>query len=465
MQKKELSKELARNFDIILDAIHEDVLITDGKGIVIRVSPTFEALYGISKEKALGRSVYELEKEGYFKPSIVAIVLETGHKVTIRQKISNKKDVVVTAAPIRNENGEIIFVVSFSRDITEMLELQKQYSILENKIEMYEAEINKLRSANLIDENIVGKSTQLVNIIQTIDRISDFDVNVLLLGPSGVGKTTFAKAIHQSSNRKDGPFIDINCAAIPENLLESELFGYEKGAFTGAGNNGKVGLIELANGGTLLLDEISEMPVNLQAKLLKTIQDKVITRVGGTKEIKVDFRLIAASNRDLEVYAKEGRFRQDLFYRLNVVNINIPALKDRKDDILPLCDFFMERINKKYNMNKVLMPQAKEKLFAYSWPGNVRELSNVLERAAVISADDYISHTELALAAEQYDSNEEPMIDNVDSLTSIVEELESKIINEAYSKYGSSVEVARRLKISQPTASRKIAKYVKKEDV
>lgn len=463
MQKKELSQELAKNFDIILDAIHEDVLITDGKGIVIRVSPTFEALYGISQEKALGRSVYELENEGYFKPSIVAMVLEREEKVTFRQKVSTRKEVVVTAAPIRNEKGEIIFVVSFSRDITEMLEIQKQYSILENKIEKYKAEINKLRSANLIDENIVGKSTQLVNIIQTIDRISDFDVNVLLLGPSGVGKSTFAKIIHKSSNRKDGPFIDINCAAIPENLLESELFGYEKGAFTGAGNNGKVGLIELANGGTLLLDEISEMPISLQVKLLKTIQDKVITRVGGTKEIKVDFRLVAASNRNLEEYAKEGRFRQDLFYRLNVVNINIPALKDRKDDILPLCDFFMERINKKYNMNKVIMPQAKEKLFAYSWPGNARELSNVLERAAVISADDYISHLELALASEQSDSNEEPMIDNVDSLTSIVEELESKIINEAYSKYGSSVEVARRLKISQPTASRKIAKYVKKE--
>lgn len=192
----------------------------------------------------------------------------------------------------------------------------------------------------------------MVNILETIRRVADFDANILFLGPSGVGKTMLAKIVHQQSKRKKGSFIDINCAAIPEHLLESELFGYEKGSFTGAGNKGKVGLIELANGGTLLLDEISEMPLSLQAKLLKTIQDKVITRVGGTKEIKVDFRLITASNRDLEEAAGRGTFRKDLYYRLNVIQIQIPSLRERKDDIIPLIDFFTEKNNRKYGLHK-----------------------------------------------------------------------------------------------------------------
>lgn len=316
-------KVLAAHFNEILDAIHEDLMITDGNGVVLKVSPTFQKMYRISADYALGKTVYELEKEGFFKPSIVAKVIENGCRVTMQQTTRNKRSLVVTATPVLGKDKNIEFVVSFSRDITEILQLQEQYAKLENKIEKYTAEINRLRKDVEIEDGVIGNSPQMQTILDTIKRVADFDANILFLGPSGVGKTMLSKIVHKNSNRREGPFVEINCAAIPENLLESELFGYEKGSFTGANANGKVGLIEMAAGGTLLLDEISEMPLSLQAKLLKTIQDKIITRVGGTKPIKVDFRLITASNRDLEEFAEQGLFRKDLYYRLNVIKIEL----------------------------------------------------------------------------------------------------------------------------------------------
>lgn len=458
-----IHEELARNFDHIMDAIHDDLLIADGKGKVIRVSPDFEEVYGISKKNAIGKSVYELEREGYFKPSIVAQVIKTRQKITMRQKTSSNRDIVVTATPIFGNEGELIFIVSFSRDITEMLELQKQYSRLEDEIEKYKAELKELRKDSLIANGVIGASPQLEKIMQLINRVADFDSNILLLGPSGVGKTMFAKIIHKNSRRKNGSFIDINCAAIPENLLESELFGYEKGSFTGADNNGKIGLIELANEGTLLLDEISEIPMRVQAKLLKAIQDKVITRVGGIKEIPVDFRLIAASNSDLEAYTKEGRFRKDLFYRINVINIKIPPLAERKEDILPLCYYFLDKISCKYDIKKTLDPQAIEALMDYSWPGNVRELSNIIERAVVTSTGSVIKKEELALSEMKRSGNAHPHIELSDgiNLNQALAEYEGEIIRSAYDRLGNSIEVSKALGISQPTAYRKINKYVK----
>ncbi|NBI61503.1 PAS domain S-box protein [Clostridiales bacterium] len=459
-KEQETRRMLLKNFDAILDAMHDDLLISDDRGEVLRVSPSFEDVYGIKKEYAIGRTVYDLEEEGFFKPSIIAKVIESGKKRTMPQLTNRDRKVIVTATPVFDEQGKLQLVVSFSRDITELIDLQDQYSQLENKIEQYTETINKLRQQVSLEEGVISHSRTMAGILETIGRVADFDANILFLGPSGVGKTMLAKTVHQHSKRKAGPFIDINCAAIPENLLESELFGYEKGSFTGAGAKGKVGLIELANGGTLLLDEISELPLSLQAKLLKTIQDKVITRIGGTKEIKVDFRLITASNRKLEEFAEQGMFRKDLYYRLNVIQIQIPPLKERKDDIIPLVEHFIAKSNEKYGLHKTFHPRALEALLNYSWPGNVRELSNIVERTAMTSEGNVIRQDALPLEALRHPSAAPAEIDN---LTKAVEDFEGNIIRDAYETYGNSVEVGKALGISQATAYRKITKYVKNE--
>lgn len=455
--------DLASHFNEILDAIHEDVLITDGEGVVLKVSPTFEKMYAISSDYALGKTVYDLEKEGFFKPSIIAKVIRSGEQVTMEQVTKSQRRLVVTATPVYGENDEIDFVVSFSRDITEMLELQAQYSKLENKMEKYTAELHELRKESTLVDCLIGPSEPFQKILKTLKRVAPFDANILFLGPSGVGKSTLARVTHQLSSRKDGPFIDINCAAIPDNLLESELFGYEKGAFTGAGEKGKIGLIELANGGTLLLDEISELPLNLQAKLLKTIQNKVISRIGGTKDIEVDFRLIAATNRDLEAYAEEGRFRKDLYYRLNVISIDVPPIKDTPEDVIPLAEHFLEKINKQYNLHKSFHPLTLEAMIRYSWPGNIREISNIVERIALTSEGDVIMREHLPKEIEA-ELAQADAIDpsEVTDLESALRDFEEQIIRSAYEKYGTTVGVGKALNISQPTAHRKISKYIGK---
>lgn len=456
-----IESDLKANFNEIMDAVSDDLLISDGQGKVLRVSPSFEEVYGIAKEYAIGKTVYRLEKEGYFKPSIIAKVLNRKERITMLQKSNRGRDIIVTATPVMDDEGQIKFVVSFSRDITEMITLQKKYSKLENQVEKYTKEISELRRKTKPDETVIWQSLAMEKVLNTVNRVADLDANVLLLGESGTGKTMLAKIMHQKSGRAKGAFVDINCAAIPENLLESELFGYEKGSFTGADTKGKAGLIELADKGTLLLDEISELPITLQAKLLKAIQEKVITRIGGTRPIKVDFRLIAATNRDLEADADEGKFRKDLYFRLNVVSIKIPSLSERREDIIPLIKYYTDKCNEKYKMNKMFLPKVIDAFVGYNWPGNVRELANVVERALITSEAELVTIEDIPKEIFEF-----PMRGDIEeigfegSLNDALEALEKKLIRQAYARYGTTTGVAKCLKISQPTAYRKISKYV-----
>lgn len=448
--KKVLTKELIDNIDLILDATHDDLLISDGEGKVIAVNSTFEKVYGVRREEVLGKSVFQLEEEGYFKPSIVARVLKEKKKLSLQQETNRNRDVLVTATPVFGTEGKISFVISYSRDITEMVELQKQ-------VRQYSEELNRLRGG-CEEQKIIAAAKESRDMQESLSTMAAYDANVILTGPSGSGKTMYARQIHAQSGRKGGPFIEMNCAAIPESLLESELFGYEKGAFTGASEKGKAGFVELAQKGTLFLDEISELPLSLQAKLLKVIQDKTVTRVGGVKEKKVDFRLITATNQDLATLVREGRFREDLYYRLNVLHLDVLPLSARRDDVLPLSEYFLQRFNDEYGQHKRFDLTALKQLQQYKWPGNVRELSNAVERSAMMTHDDLIK--DIAFG-DMGVVETEKMMDSFEEidLNAHLEAIEGDIIRKAWRKYRSSTKVAKALNISQPTAHRKIKKH------
>lgn len=445
-----MKQKLIENIDMILDAMRDDLLISDGEGRIIAVNTSFEERYGLRRENTLGKTVFELEEEGYFKPSIVSRVLQEKQRISLQQENNIGRVILVTAEPVFAEDGSIRFVISYSRDITEMVQLQKQ-------VKEYSEELNRLRSGSE-DNQIIAESKEARDMLESVSTMAAYDANVILTGPSGSGKTMYARQIHQLSERRDGPFIEVNCAAIPESLLESELFGYERGAFTGASEKGKAGFVELADKGTLFLDEISEMPLPLQAKLLKVIQDKTVTRVGGTKEKKVDFRLIAATNRDLASLVREGAFREDLYYRLNVLHLDVLPLAARKDDILPLAEHFLRNFNEKYGQQKTFGAEVLKQLRQYKWPGNVRELSNVVERSAMMTREDTID--EVAFGDMDVTDSMQIMdvFEGID-LNAHLEAVEGTIIRRAWEQYRSSTKVAKILSISQPTAHRKIKKY------
>ncbi|CAB1262095.1 Sigma-54 dependent transcriptional regulator [Clostridiaceae bacterium BL-3] len=453
----ETIKTKSDNVMNLVEDDNEDIIVTDGEGVILNISNFFEKFYDIKKQDLLGRNVFELEKLRVFYPSAAVKVLRTKQKITMLQKNKLNNEILVTAIPIKDANGCIVKVVCFSYYVQTFVEIKKQFEVLERNGKVYTKKLRHLVDKGINPNLMMGKNKEMKKIFNLITKVADFDVNFLITGETGVGKSYFAKLIHSLSKRSKRQFIELNCGAIPEHLLESELFGYEGGAFTGARKEGKLGLIELSDNGTLFLDEIGDLPLNLQVKLLKVIQDKTFNRIGGTKIIKVNFRLITATNQDLRKLIKEKKFREDLFYRLNVVSINIPPLRERKEDIPDMISYFVRKINEKYGLNKSFNPEAVDMLINCKWPGNIRELENTIERILLLSDDDIINKRFLEDNVKnkyEKDSNTK----NV-SLKEQLNNYEGKLILKALEKYKTTVKVGQVLGISQATAARKIKKY------
>ena len=424
-----------------------------------------------TRRKLIGKSVYELETMGIYKPSEQESfeINKKEKTVSLIQSTQTGRRLMVVGTPIKDETGKIIRVVNASRDITEVDRLQSELNEIRQRMEGYKQELEQLRSKTLAKNQIVYQSLEMEKVISLASRIKDVESTVLIYGETGVGKEVIANYIHQSSARADKPFITINCGAIPENLLESELFGYEKGAFTGAVTQ-KRGLFELANEGTLFLDEIGELPFNLQAKLLRVLQEQTFVRVGGTKEIKVNFRLIAATNRNLYEEMKKGKFREDLYYRLNVIPIRIPPLRERKDDVFALIQYYVRHFNEKYHLSKTFSNSALKQLQKYHWPGNVRELKNIVERLIVLTENDKIEVDDLEATLGIISTKDEPketeaeelandvVVRRIMPLKQCIEEAEKQLIELAKKKYDSTTEIAKVLEVNQSTISRKMKK-------
>lgn len=369
----------------VLDNAYQGFVLVNEEGIIIKWN--YEKLFGIKEEDALGKHVADV-----IENTRLHIVLKTGKKELYDVQRIQGHDMIASRTPIIR-NGKIMGAVGtvLFKDIKEVTDLAKKLKVLESTVDKYKSEISKMYCANYSFDNIITKNKHMLKLIDEAKKAANSNSTILIEGESGTGKEYFAHAIHEESNRRLAPFIRINCAAIPHELLESELFGYEAGAFTGAKRDGKIGKLELANGGTILLDEISSMPISMQAKLLRVLEEREFERIGGNTSIKIDTRIIASSNEDIEQLVNKGSFRHDLYFRLNVVRIIIPPLRDRIDDIPWLCeDILNNQIKSVGSTPKSITDRALFALKLYDWPGNIRELRNILERASNISIGNYI---------------------------------------------------------------------------
>ncbi|HDR7587519.1 RNA polymerase subunit sigma-54 [Bacillus mycoides] len=438
----------------VFEYAFDEIFVTDDKGIVVRVNSMCERHYQLSAKELVGKHVKELQKEGIFYPSATLEVIEKKRPVELVQTTKSGEYLHVRTRPVFDDEGNLRRVISYSRDLTELYQLRQKVEEMDNQLKTYKKELRETYE----HEGLIFKSIAMQKIIETIKKVSVVDSTVLVLGETGVGKSRLVRHLHEVSHRKNESFYEINCAALPTNLIESELFGYSGGSFTGANREGKKGLLESAHRGTLFLDEIGEMPLEIQAKLLQVLQEKTFRPIGGRELKKVDVRIVAATNRDLNTMVKQGTFRKDLYYRLNVIPISIPPLRERTEDILPLIYHYLQHFNKKYGRDVKLAPSTLQMFVGYPWEGNNREIENVIERI-VITADDFVTVEDLPLSMQ-----EATVEQSGQSLYRMLEEVERNIILKAYKTYGSSYKVAEFLQISQSAATRKIKKFIEEEE-
>jgi len=371
----------------------ESIFVTGSEGEVIFVNELGAQRLGCTREEILHKNVRDLLKDGKYDNSTVLVAMDTKKPYTgqISEGKMGRTSTVSHSVPVLDDDGNVSMVVTNNMSKERSEEWESIMRREHEATERLKRELDYLRDNS--NNEIYANSPSMKTLLKSVDVIAPADSNVIILGESGTGKDVFANYIHSHSNRSGNPFISVNCAAIPENLLESELFGYEKGAFTGANSKGKIGLFEAAEGGTIFLDEIGDMPLALQSKLLRTLESRYIRRVGGVEAIPINVRIICATNADLAKMVEEKKFREDLYYRLSVFVIKLPPLRERKEDILALADHFLYVLNEKYGQNKRFSEVTRQTMLDHNWPGNIRELRNVIERIFVISNGDELVFT------------------------------------------------------------------------
>lgn len=444
----------------MIENTHDALCIVDGESRLLMANPAFERIMERNNLETVGRKISDLVKGGMSDTGASLHVINTGKPQTVVIKMRSGKEVLSTGVPVFDENGRIDRIYCNLRDITELNRLKEECAQSQKLISKYLVELNEVKRLRTMRSQFIAHSKEMKQIMETVYRIARVDTTVLLLGESGVGKDLVARIMHEASPREEmGTFIKINCGAIPGELLESELFGYEPGAFTGASKEAKAGYFEIADKGTLFLDEIGDLPLRLQVKLLGVIQDQEVTRVGGIKTKKVDVRIIAATNRDLEKMVKNGKFREDLYYRLSVVPMSIPPLRQRRDDIPFLLVHYLDRYNKKYGLETKLSKESVDILCLYKWPGNVRELANLLEHLLVVSNEQFIEPEHLP---GKYTVSNSPMEDGSEgpqemkSLREEVNKCEQSVIKRTLAQTSTLEEASQKLGISLSTLTRRL---------
>lgn len=453
-------KELYYELKIATDMAIDQITIADGNGVFTKIYKSCEDFLGIKEEEILGKSGFEMEQEGVFDVSSTAEVVRRKQKVRFVQKTKANKILLVTGIPIFDEKNNLNKIINISYDITEKKALEEQLRETESKLQWYKNEAF-LRSQK--NNYMAAESENMVRINELIDTFACKDILIMLLGDTGVGKNYTAQYIHKISPRNKEPFITINCGAIPEQLLESELFGYEKGSFTGALNCGKEGLFQAVGKGTLFLDEIAELSLGLQVKLLTVLDEKKFRPIGGIEELELKARIIVATNNDLAKCVEEGTFREDLYYRINILPIKIPSLMERKEDIPGLIDMFLKIYNEKYETEKKISASAYEELLLYRYPGNIRELKNIIERLVILSHDPEISSNDVSKVL----NNGQTLLESVPKndfkivpLKEGVANYEKQLLRAVAKKYKSTREQARILGVDQSTIVKKRQKYL-----
>jgi PAS domain S-box-containing protein/TyrR family helix-turn-helix protein len=458
--------KISRQLDAIFKGTSDGLWIQDSHGKIININTVSEMINGIRARDVIGKSIPELVEEGIFEGVVTPEILRTKRQFSTLSYVKKTgKRVLVTGTPILDEDGNVSLIISNERDLTHWNAVREDLERSRKVAEKYKEEFEELSRLESGLHEIVAESRQMKQILRIGIKLARMGAsNILIQGESGTGKGLLAKFIHDNGRRKPNPFIQINCAALPESLLEAELFGYEMGAFTGAREQGKIGLFELAHEGTLFLDEIGDLPLNVQAKLLKYLDDHEILPLGGIQHKKVDCTVIAATNQDLALLTDQKRFRQDLFFRLNTFKIQIPPLRSRTGDVSKMTAYFLEKYNHEYKVRRRITAKAIHRLQAYSYPGNVRELQNIIREAVVLSDNEVLDD----FLADRIGTGQKAGLRGGGAPTNLpypirlqdkLRHLEKEILSDAVTRFRSTRKIAQNIGTSQSSVMRKLRKY------